>query len=60
MHLLKEYSDQLQENFDNESPCFKKMLELFNRGEGIAEVRGFYRGGLVSWHTEGLLKFFDV
>lgn len=60
MHLMQEYSDQLQESFDNESPDFLKMQELFNRGIGIPEVRGFFRGALVSWHSAGLLKFFDV
>ncbi|MDH4032931.1 MAG: carboxypeptidase-like regulatory domain-containing protein [candidate division Zixibacteria bacterium] len=60
MHLLQEYSDQLQQNCDNDSPYFVKLQELFNRGIGIPEVRGFFRGALVSWHSAGLLKFFDV
>jgi len=60
MHLIQEYSDQLQQSFNNESPYFLKMQELFNRGIGISEIRGFFRGALVSWHSEGLLKFYDV
>jgi hypothetical protein len=60
MHLLKEYSDELQNNFDNDSPYFLRMQELFNRGIGIKTVKGFFRGALVSWHSEGLLKLLDI
>lgn len=60
MHLMKMYSDKLQGSFDNKSPYFLRLQELFNRGIGIKELRGFYRGVLVSWHAEGLWKFYDV
>ena len=60
MHLLKTYSDALQDDLDNESPHFHRMQELFNRGIGIRELRGFYRGALVTWHAAGLLECFDV
>ncbi len=60
MHLLKQYSDELQGGPDNNSPYFLRLLELFNRGIGIREVKGFYRGALVSGHTEGLMKFLNL
>lgn len=58
MHLLKQYSDELLGDPNNDSPCFSLMQELFNRGIGIRTLEGFFRGALVSWHTEGILKIF--
>jgi hypothetical protein len=58
--LLKSYSDDLLETFDNRSPSFLKLNEIFNRGLGPDEVRGFYHGALISFHSEGLFKLFDV
>jgi len=58
--LLKSYSDELMESFDNRSRCFLKLNEIFNRGVGPEEVRGFYHGALISFHGEGLFKLFDV
>ncbi|MBZ5552813.1 MAG: hypothetical protein LAO21_08850 [Acidobacteriia bacterium] len=60
LDLLKDYSDQLMKNFDNHSPCFLKLHELFNRGVGPDEVRGFFRGAVVTFHAEGFYKFFNV
>lgn len=60
MHLLKDYSDHLQHDMDNESPCFLRLQELFNRGIGINDLEGHYKGALVSWHSAGMLKFFDL
>jgi hypothetical protein len=60
LHLLKYYSDSLQGTSDNNSPFFLKVQELFNRGIGITDMEGYYRGALVSWHSEGIFKLFDV
>ena len=60
MHLLKYYSDELLNNLDNNSPYFLRLQEIFNRGIGIETIRGFYRGALISWHSEGLLRFLDL
>lgn len=60
MHLLKEYSDKLQGTKDNNSPYFLRLQEIFNRGIGIRDVEGHYRGALVSWHSEGMFKIFDL
>ncbi|MFQ5740497.1 MAG: hypothetical protein ACE5JX_15935 [Acidobacteriota bacterium] len=60
LDLLKFYSDQLSESFDNRSPYFIRLHELFNRGIGPDEVRGFYRGALISFHSDGYYRFFNV
>ncbi|MGB7624613.1 MAG: hypothetical protein WBN92_19890, partial [Terriglobia bacterium] len=60
LDTLKAYSDQLMKSFDNRSPYFLKLGELFNRGIGPDEVEGYYRGALLSFHTEGYYKFFNV
>lgn len=60
LDLLKSYSDKLGEKFDNTSPYFARMHELFNRGIAPDEVRGYFRGALVSFHTEGYYRFFNV
>lgn len=54
LHLLKAYSDELQEKLDNQSPLFGRLQELFNRGRPVRELAGFLRGALVSWHGAGL------
>jgi hypothetical protein len=58
--LLKFYSDELVEHPGGDSPYFGKLHELFNRGACFREIRGFYRGALVSFQSEGLLKAFDL
>lgn len=58
--LLKSYSDDLLRTYDNHSPSFLKLNEIFNRGLGPDEVRGYYHGALISFHSEGLFKLFDV
>jgi len=58
--LLKLYSDELREHLDVDSPYFTKLHELFNRGTGPQEIRGFLRGVLISFRSEGLLKIFDL
>ena len=60
MHLLKDYSSKLQGTVDNNSPVFLKLQEIFNRSIGIADMEGYYRGALVSWHSEGIFKLFDA
>lgn len=60
MHLFKHYSDELQDSLDNESPLFLKLQELFNRGIGMPDLKGRFRGALVSWHAEGLTRYVDV
>lgn len=60
MHLLKRYSDELQDKQDNNSPCFLHMQELFNRGAPVRELKGFYRGALVSWRGSGLFDLFKT
>jgi hypothetical protein len=60
LDTLKAYSDQLMKSFDNRSPYFVKLGELFNRGIGPDKVEGYYRGALLSFHTEGYYKFFNV
>lgn len=60
MHLLKDYSDKLQSGMDNDSPYFLRLQDIFNRGIGIRDIEGIYKGALVSWHSEGMLKFYDV
>ena len=59
LHLLKFYSDNLQGDFDNESPYFRKLGEIFHRGVGFGEIDGFYRGALVTWRSHALSRFFD-
>lgn len=58
--LLKSYSDELREHPGVDSPYFAKLHELFNRGIGPQEMRGFLRGALISFHSEGLLRVFDL
>jgi len=58
--LLKFYSDELKEHLGVDSPYFAKLLELFNRGICPREIRGFLRGALISFRSEGLLKVFDL
>jgi hypothetical protein len=60
LDLLKTYSDELMKNFDNRSPYFLRLHDLFNRGIGPDEVTGFLRGDLISFHAEGFYKFFNV
>jgi hypothetical protein len=60
LDLLKTYSDELMRNYDNRSPCFLKLHELFNRGIGPDEVTGFLHGALVTFHTEGFYRFFNL
>jgi hypothetical protein len=58
--LLKFYSDELKEHPDINSPYFAKLHELFNRGIGPDMIRGFFRGALISFRSEGLLRVFDL
>ena len=58
--LLKFYSDELMEHPDADSPYFTKLHELFNRGKSFREIKGFYRGALVTFRSEGLLEVFDL
>jgi len=58
--LLQFYSDELRDNIDADSPYFAKLHELFNRGRSPDAIRGFLRGALVSFNSEGLLKVFDL
>jgi hypothetical protein len=60
LDLLKSYADNLLQNFDNTSPAFAKLHELFNRGLGIDEVHGYLRGALISFHTEGYYKLLNL
>lgn len=60
LHLLKSYSDELQDKLDNTSPYFLRLQELFNRGAPVQEMNGFYRGALVSWHGAGLFDLFKT
>lgn len=60
LHLLKSYSDRLQSDADNTSPYFSRVQEIFNRGIGVQDMEGYYHGALVSWHSEGIFKLFDV
>jgi hypothetical protein len=58
LHLLKQYSDELQDKLDNRSPYFVRLQELFNRGASVRDMQGFYWGALISWHGAGLLDLF--
>jgi hypothetical protein len=58
LHLMKSYSDELQDHLNNESPYFLRLQELFNRGAPVRAMNGFYRGALVSWHGSGLFDLF--
>jgi len=60
LDLLKTYSEGLMKSFDNRSPYFLRLHELFNRGIGPDEVRGYLRGAVISFHAEGFYKFFNV
>jgi hypothetical protein len=58
LHLCRAYSQELQDNQDNGSPVFLRLQELFNRGAPVGEMKGFYRGALISWHGSGLFDLF--
>jgi hypothetical protein len=58
LHLLRDYSNALQDKMDNDSPLFARLQELFNRAAPVDGLAGFYRGALVSWHGAGLLDLF--
>lgn len=58
--LLKFYSDELMEHPKTDSPYFTRLHEIFNRGIALEEMRGFYRGALISFQGEGLLRLFDI
>ncbi|MDD5093497.1 MAG: hypothetical protein PHV74_03835 [Dehalococcoidia bacterium] len=58
--LLKAYSDELREHPHTDSPYFDKLSEIFNRGVCPKELKGFFRGALVSFHSEGLLGIFKL
>ncbi len=60
LDLLQFYSTELMVSCDNSSPYFRKLHELFNRGQGPKEVRGYLRGALVSFHAEGFFKCFQM
>jgi hypothetical protein len=60
LDVLKTYSDELMRNYDNRSPSFLKLHELFNRAIGPDEVTGFLHGALVTFHTEGFYRFFNL
>jgi len=60
LHLLKSYSDELQDEQDNDAPAFLRLQELFNRGAPVTEMNGFYRGALLSWHGAGLFELFKT
>lgn len=60
LHLMKSYSDELQDRQDNNSPYFNRLKELFNRGAPVDEMKGFYRGALVSWHGSGIFDLFKT
>lgn len=60
LDLLKFYSGQLIDSFDNRSPYFARLHELFNRGIGPDQVRGFFRGAVVAFHSEGFYRFFNL
>ncbi|MFB3922930.1 MAG: hypothetical protein ACE145_14490 [Terriglobia bacterium] len=60
LDLFKYYSDQLAQGFDNRSPFFLRLHEIFNRGIGPDEVRGYFHGALVSFHSEGYYRFFNL
>jgi hypothetical protein len=60
LDLFKSYSEQLTQGFDNRSPYFLRLHEIFNRGIGPDEVKGYLHGALVSLHTEGYYRFFNV
>jgi len=60
MHLFKQYSEELQNKLDNESPYFARMQEIFNRGMGDKILQGFFRQPLVTWRSDGLFKFLNT
>jgi hypothetical protein len=60
VRLMKNYSDALISGLDNQSPVFKKLHTLFNAGIAPKNINGFYRGALVSWHSQGILAAFDL
>lgn len=60
LDLLKFYSDELREHPGMDSPFFLRLHELFNRGVGPQEMRGFLRGALITFRSEGFLKVFNV
>jgi len=60
IHLLKSYSDALDEDPDSESPVFKKLHTLFNAGIAPTTMDGFYRGARITFQSQGLLRIFDI
>jgi hypothetical protein len=56
LHLLKSYSDDLQDLADNDSPIFTRLQELFNRAAPVASLTGYLRGALISWHGAGVFS----
>ena len=60
MHLLKSYSEALDEDLDTKSPIFKKLHALFNAGVAPATMDGFYRGARITFQSQGLLQIFDI
>lgn len=60
LDLLEFYSDKLYENPSNSSPYFAKLNEIFKRGITPQEIRGFYRGALITCNSEGLVGCFDL
>lgn len=60
VRLMKNYSEALISGLDNQSPVFKKLHTLFNAGIAPKNIGGFYRGALVSWHSQGIMAAFDI
>ncbi len=60
LDLLKSYSDELIKHPALTSPAFARLHELFNRGIAPREVKGYFRGALVTWWGEKFLGIFDV
>ena len=60
LDLLHHYSRQLHGTLDNRSHTFLKLRELFNRGRAPGEMRGYLRGAVISFHTAGYYRLFDV
>lgn len=58
--LIKNYSDALADQLDNRSPVFMKLQTLFNAGIAPVRMDQFYRGALVSWHSQGISEVFNV
>ena len=58
--LLKLYSDELKGDIRMDSPYFARLNELFNRGVCPREIKGFLRGALISFQSEGLFGILDM